>query len=135
MPVILDIATAVPEYGVSKEQLVKFYCNAFGPDNNISNEKKIRIISEKTGIDNRYSCIPDFHGSEQELFTGGDYKQSLEKRTMLYKKKIMPLASAAVDKLFIQTGVTAPDITHLITVSCTGIFAPGLEFRVAEHYG
>jgi predicted naringenin-chalcone synthase len=30
--------------------------------------------------------------------------------------------------------VTAKDITHLITVSCTGLFTPGFEFLVSEHY-
>jgi len=34
-----------------------------------------------------------------------------------------------------KNNIDPNDITHLITVSCTGLFAPGIEFFVAEHYG
>jgi predicted naringenin-chalcone synthase len=34
-----------------------------------------------------------------------------------------------------QTKIEPCDITHLITVSCTGLLAPGLEFLIAEQYG
>ena len=46
----------------------------------------------------------------------------------------MPLATQAIDKLFLDTGIKPAEITHLITVSCTGLFAPGFEFLLADHY-
>jgi len=45
------------------------------------------------------------------------------------------LATSAIDKLFKESSVKPADVTHLITVSCTGLMAPGLEFLVAEQYG
>lgn len=135
MAYIIDIATAVPEYKVSNEELVEFYSKALLSKGSDSNIPKLRLLNEKTKIQKRYSCIPDFNGKDNELFTGDNFDQSVEKRTELYKKKILPLASTAIDKLFLKTTIKTNEITHLITVSCTGLFAPGLEFLISEKYG
>jgi predicted naringenin-chalcone synthase len=132
MPYILDIATAVPEHSVSKEELVEFYCNTLEKEIAESNRKKLRLISEKTHIENRYSCIPDFNGKTAELFTDGDYNPAVEKRLEMFNLKSTALGRSAIEKLFSQTKLSADKITHFITVTCTGISAPGLEFLLAE---
>lgn len=135
MPYILDISTAVPAYSANREELTKFYAQALDSIDMSASEKKMRLLCAKTEINNRFSCIPDFNGNQHELFIDNYYKQSVEKRMALYKEKIMPLAANAIDKLLQQTNIKPYDITHIITVSCTGLFAPGLEFLVAEQYG
>src|ERR1700752_3536946 len=105
MSYILDIATAVPDFSVSKEDMMNFYSKALVATGKVSNEKKITFLNEKTEIEKRYSCIPDFNGIEHELFTEGNYNQSIEKRTNLYKEKIMPLTVKAIDQLFTNTKV------------------------------
>ncbi len=132
---ILDIATAVPEFTVSKEELVEFYSKALTSMGSDPIKQKLSFLNEKTKIQKRYSCIPDFNMKDYELFTNGDFNQSIERRTTLYKEKILPLASKAIDKLLLKTNVKPEEITHLITVSCTGIFAPGIEFFISEYYG
>lgn len=135
MSYILNISTAVPEFQIGKEDLTRFYLQAFNPDETNHFVKKLNLLNSKTKINSRYSCIPDYKGNEYELYTNGNFKQSVEKRMELYKEKIMPLASKAIDKLMIQTNIQLCDFTHLITVSCTGLMAPGLEFLIAEKYG
>ena len=132
MPYILDIATAVPEYSVQRNELIDFYSKQLDavPTDPIS--KKLRIISEKTRIEKRYSCIPDFNGKTSELFVEGDKDPSVERRLEVFREKAIPLGCAAINKLFYQTGITQNEITHFITVTCTGILAPGLEFLLAE---
>ena len=132
---IIDIATAVPEFTVSKEELVEFYSKALTSMGSDPIKQKLSFLNEKTKIQKRYSCIPDFNMKDYELFTNGDFNQSIERRTTLYKEKILPLASKAIDKLLLKTNVKPEEITHLITVSCTGIFAPGIEFFISEYYG
>ena len=134
MSYILDIATAVPEYSATKEELVKFYAKALGGDAKFI-EKKLALLTEKTRINSRYSCIPDYNTDKKELYIDGNYRPSIESRMELYKDKIMPLAAKAIDKIFIQNNIEPTDVTHLITVSCTGLFSPGFEFLIAEHYG
>ncbi|OFY84783.1 MAG: hypothetical protein A3F72_05860 [Bacteroidetes bacterium RIFCSPLOWO2_12_FULL_35_15] len=134
MSYILDISTAVPEYRIEKEDVVRFYSQTFPPEKTSHLTKKLNLLNKKTKINTRYSCIPDYNGNKYELYAEGDYKQPVERRMELYKKKIMPLAEKAIDNLLSENNIKAGDITHLITVSCTGLFAPGIEFFIAEHY-
>lgn len=115
--------------------MVNFYSRAIASAGMDSISKKLTHLSEKTKIKNRYSCIPDFNGSAFELFTDDNFNQSVERRTAIYKEKILPLATNAIDKLLNRTKIESKEITHLITVSCTGLFAPGFEFLAAEYYG
>jgi predicted naringenin-chalcone synthase len=135
MAYIIDIATAVPEHKVSGEELVEFYAKALLSKTKEPTTQKLTLFNEKTKIQQRYSCVPDFNGKKYELFDEDNFDQTVEKRTELFKKKILPLASSAIDKLFLKTSIKPKEVTHLITVSCTGLFAPGFEFLVAEKYG
>jgi predicted naringenin-chalcone synthase len=135
MSYILNISTAVPEFQIGKEDLTRFYLQALESDETNNFVKLLNVLNNKTKINTRYSCIPDYQGNAFELFNDGHFKQPVEKRMELYKEKIMPLASKAMDKLMHQTNIQPCDFTHLITVSCTGLMAPGLEFMIAEKYG
>ena len=53
----------------------------------------------------------------------------------IYKEKIVPLAASSINKLLRRNDIDPTEITHLITVSCTGLFAPGLELIVADQFG
>jgi alpha-pyrone synthase len=135
MAYLLDIATAVPEFSIEKKDIQQFYSDVFRSSHSPSFFQKLRLLNEKTKIEKRYSCIPDYNGSKHELFTDGNYEPRVEKRMNLYKEKIMPLVTKAIDALLQKNKINTKEITHLITVSCTGMFAPGLEFFVAEKYG
>ncbi|HWY10124.1 MAG TPA: type III polyketide synthase [Bacteroidia bacterium] len=134
MPHILDISTAVPDFLITNENLIKFYSEALEAEDKNAITKKLTFLSGKTKINKRYSCIPDFKGNSYELYKDGNSNRPVEERMELYKKNIMPLASKAINIVLSETGIETNDITHLITVSCTGLFAPGFEFLVAEKY-
>jgi len=131
---IIDIATAVPGYRVNNHEFRNFYSEALATSGLNPISKKLTLFIEKTKIMSRYSCIPDFRGVTSELFRDGNYNPSIEKRITVFKEKLLPLATAAIDKLFKWNNIMPSEITHLITVSCTGLFAPGLEFLIADHY-
>ncbi len=135
MSSILSISTSVPGFSANKEDFLRFYTGALKPSDPASFSHKLNFISLKTKIEKRYSCIPDFQGGASELFKGEGKVPSVEERMDIYKEKIIPLATSAIDKVFKDTGLKPSDITHLITVSCTGLTAPGIEFQLAEHYG
>jgi alpha-pyrone synthase len=135
MSYILDISTALPEFAISNERYLQFYAKACKQEENPAFLQKLQLLRQKTKINQRYSCIPDFNGEQFELFEANNHTLTLEKRLDIYRKKVVPLATQAIDRLLKNTGVAANEITHLITVSCTGMFAPGLEFLLADHYG
>lgn len=134
MSYILNISTAVPEFKLEENELVSFYSKAVNSEDPDRFLQKISYLNRKTRINSRYSCISDYKGEEIELFTDGNYLQPVEARMEMYRKKIKPLATKVIDKLFAECTARPADVTHLITVSCTGLMAPGLEFYLAEHY-
>jgi alpha-pyrone synthase len=134
MSVILDISTAVPEYSFTKADYLEFYARALSDTSMPVITKKLGFLMEKAKITGRHSCIPDFDGRKMELFANKEYQPSAERRMEVYKEKILPLSARAIDPLLMKNKIESSDITHLITVSCTGLFAPGLEFLVADHY-
>ncbi|MBA3665203.1 MAG: type III polyketide synthase [Bacteroidetes bacterium] len=135
MSCIIDIATAVPEFTIEKGDLERFYSEAAGNSDKEFFLKKLNFLNRKTSINKRHSSIPDYNGADFELYKNGNYTASVDDRMALYKTKVLPLASTAIDKVLQQTGIASTEITHLVTVSCTGQFAPGFEFLVARHYG
>ncbi|MFZ1633315.1 MAG: type III polyketide synthase [Chitinophagales bacterium] len=134
MPFVLYISTAVPEYCITKDKLLQFYTHALAAENMPEISKKLHFLIEKAKITDRYSCIPDFEGEQQELFTNNVYAQSVDARMRIFKEKIFSLATKAIDKLFKKNASLPEQVTHIITVNCTGLYAPGLEFDVAKHY-
>lgn len=133
MPFIADISTCVPEYRVRDDEFINFYLDFVPAEQQKMVRQKLLFLSGRSGIQARYSCIPDFSGKERELFTGRF--PDLDDRMRIYRDKAGELAVAALASLFRKVSVAPHEITHLITVSCTGQTAPGLEFTLAERFG
>jgi predicted naringenin-chalcone synthase len=141
MPVILDISTAVPPYMITQEEMLRFYERSLNLDPTAPFLHKLSFLNKKTKIEKRYSCLPDFKslpgrhtGQAPELYSAGNYCPDVTKRMEVYRRRIIPLAAEAIDKLLESAGIETSSITHLITVSCTGLTAPGIEFQLAEKY-
>jgi len=105
-------------------------------------EKERRILKylyEHSGIDTRYSVIPDFtlpvdewqffpKSADLEPFPG------LEHRMQWFQRHALPLSLSSATKC-IDGILDKQELTHLVTVSCTGMSAPGLELQLAEAMG
>ena len=129
MSYITAIETAVPENCFSQEILSTFYMNS--TDDEI-NKRKIKIVSAKTGIQSRYSVIKDFEKDIDliELFDRSQTSEpGLSERMQVYKKYATELSINAVQKIK-DFNNRKNEITHLITVTCTGLFAPGLDIEL-----
>lgn len=53
----------------------------------------------------------------------------------VYRRCSVPLALDAAEKALQDSGISGSDITHLITVSCTGLFQPGLDISLIGQLG
>ncbi|MDK3160280.1 type III polyketide synthase [Kamptonema cortianum] len=60
---------------------------------------------------------------------------STAERMALYEQEAPPLAVSAATQALAHANCAGGDITHLITVSCTGFDSPGFEFRLIEECG
>ena len=133
MSKIISIGTAVPKYGTKQSTLLDFMHTAYKDD---SASRKLKILFHHSGINTRYSVIPDFDTSNTEhyLFNGNPNPPTVEKRLGQYKENAVSLAIDAIQNSLqkINTTVAEFGITHLITVSCTGIYAPGIDTEIME---
>ena len=129
---IVSIATAVPEYRSSQDTILKFMDDAY---QDADSSRKLKVLFHHSGINIRHSAIPDFSGTgERLLFPPTHELPMVSERMDVYKQKALPLAVQAARKAFenIETSVNDFGITHLITVTCTGMYAPGLDAELLQ---
>ncbi len=124
---IISIGTAVPDYASSQDTILSFMQEAY---QDAVASRKLKVLFHQSGINTRHSSIPDFTGSGvRMLFPITHELPDVSERLAVYKQNALPLAVKAVEKAFksIQTSVRDFVITHLITVTCTGLYAPGID--------
>jgi predicted naringenin-chalcone synthase len=96
----------------------------------------LNALFDHSGISSRYSVLPDFDKSRNEhiFFNGVPTTANVLNRLDEFKKAVLPLSMSAIEDAFSSLNSNAKDfgITHLITVSCTGIYAPGMDAELIE---
>ena len=99
-------------------------------------KRKIRFLYGQSGINQRYSVIPDYSKPvhEWKFYPQTENLEpfpSLEQR-MAWFNKHAPLLTVDAIRQCLHSVHNHKEITHLITVSCTGMSAPGLDLQVME---
>jgi len=130
---IISIATAVPAYQHPQDNILHFMQESYGLDP--IEKRKLAFLYAQSGIRFRHSVIPDF-GCEknQWQFIPSNHSMpfpSINERMELYKQHALPLALNAIEKC-VASHIHPTQITHLITISCTGMSAPGLDLEIVE---
>ena len=134
MSKIISIATGIPEHKYSQDELFSFADKVFSK--NEDDTRKLKFLYRQSGIAHRYSVIADFKSpvKDRGFFPdSGDLEPfpSIEKRMQWYNEHAPALSVQAIEKC-IEGRIHKNKITHLITVTCTGISAPGLDLQVME---
>jgi predicted naringenin-chalcone synthase len=128
------IATAVPEYEVHGA----FVAFAAAMLNDPRARNLFRRMAGKAAIEQRYSvmdkavplggqCIDAAGGFRLGSFPGTAHRMAL------YEEHAPPLMRRSLDRL--ELGSEVGKITHVIVTSCTGLYAPGLDFDIVDHLG
>ncbi len=135
MSVITNIATALPAYKHQQSDLSKFMCKLFQYKD--EDKRKLQIMYERSGISSRYSVIPDFSSSvEDRIFfpktSNLEPFPNIEFRMQFFRKSALELCVQAINNC-IKEKNDLNKVTHLITVSCTGLYAPGLDVDIVQH--
>ncbi|HEY3388685.1 MAG TPA: type III polyketide synthase, partial [Prolixibacteraceae bacterium] len=131
---IISIGTAVPQYGTQQSTILDFMVEAYQDE---TASRKLKILSHQSGISTRYSAVSDFNNTEPEnkLYEGDKAAPDVETRLCLFKENAVSLAVEAINDSLKKLNTTIGEIgvTHLITVTCTGIYAPGLDSVLITH--
>lgn len=141
MSYITAIGTATPPHQFSQSAIADFMVRAMQLDD--VEAMKLRALYRATGIESRYSVLSDygktggyeFYANSRDLTPLPTTKKRLE----LFRKHAVDLScDSAIRALHSVTpngSLAAKDITHLIVVSCTGLYAPGLDIDLIKALG
>lgn len=132
------MGSSVPAFRFSQEEIGGFIKRHMVLDQKGS--RLVDMLVKQTKIDFRYSVIPDYgrESPDYEFYPGN---QALEpfpgvgQRMQYYKSHALPLARAAALQCLEKASADAAGITHLIVVSCTGMYAPGLDIDLVRALG
>ena len=133
MSYIYGIATANPQISHTQDDFVSFYSNA---TTEIAAKRKIKLVAHKSGIAKRHSVIKDFSLPPNDFTFFGQHADlqptpMLAARMAIYQREAIALSVEAVGKLADFEQLKSK-ITHVISVTCTGLFAPGLDIELIE---
>lgn len=135
MSFITSIGIAVPDNRFEQAQIGKFMTQAMQLD--YENSRKLTAIFRSSGISHRHSVLQDY-GKEQNFSFYPNTENfepfpSTEVRLHEYQKSASALSVAAFqDCVSNDPEFKSTSITHLIVVSCTGMYAPGLDIDLVE---
>jgi predicted naringenin-chalcone synthase len=135
--IIRGLATALPCHSISQEQAAAavstFFCQTD------EQAQRLPALFGRAGINSRYSVL--LNGPPGELNWQTFYPPSTgphdrgpktSRRMEAYRHEAPALAFRAASRALEESSVTAKEIDHLITVSCTGFFAPGIDIQLIK---
>lgn len=133
MSKLVSVGTAVPVHRHRQEEILDFMIRVYAM--NETDKRKLKYLYHKSGIDTRYSVIPDYSlpAAEWQFYSPTENLEpfpKLEQRMKWFGKEAAALSLQAIGKCMERFPGT--EITHLITVSCTGMSAPGLDLELLE---
>lgn len=135
---LLSIGTATPAGTISQARAADLACRL---THHNGHERAIRALYQRAGVRERGCVLVRDDGSldlydvaerSVEVMHGdlGDVSRcdpSTGARLLSYTPQALELAERACAQALERAGVLPRDVTHLITVSCTGFEAPGVD--------
>jgi predicted naringenin-chalcone synthase len=127
---IFSIATAVPKQQYRQEDAARVMLARLGLSKPLA--YKIEKIYKQTAIETRHTVLDDPFGEGNSHFFEEDKQPKMGERNKIYKEKALALAVETAKETLGNWQGDPKEITHVISVSCTGLFAPGLEFSLIK---
>lgn len=142
MTQVRSIATASPLHAIRQEDALHIAKLRNQPK--ASQEHWMKTIYSKSGVEQRHSVLLEQPASDclapeqrqsfyQDKQSSKDSGPSTAARMEQYTKHGLALACQASQTAMEASAFTPSTFTHLITVSCTGFAAPGIDIGLIEH--
>jgi predicted naringenin-chalcone synthase len=103
----------------------------------------VPALYRRSGVKSRHSVIVDRVSDEGEVHqsfyhvakSADDRGPSTQARLEFFEREASGLGLAASREAIADAGVSPDEITHVVTVSCSGFEAPGFDIRLVEELG
>lgn len=104
--------------------------------------RQLRAAFDASGIETRHTVLTEFAAPpassdpvHHDARTGTVLTPSTGTRNAAYVREAPPLFLAAAKQALGSADLTPDDVTHVVTVSCTGFFAPGPDYLLVRQLG
>jgi predicted naringenin-chalcone synthase len=130
---IAGVGLAVPEHSITQSDSAAMGVTFATADG--SRARTLQALYRRSGVTKRHSVVLDASEGPIEARQSfyppvvgvGDGGPTTEVRMRAFHEKAPPLMATAGRRALDDAAVSPDEITHLVTVSCTGFFAPGLD--------
>jgi predicted naringenin-chalcone synthase len=101
----------------------------------------IRALYRQSGIEKRHSVITDFDGEPGNAFfskgpDGGWTGPGTRARNDIFARETRRMSVDLSRRVLEECpGIAAADVTHVVTVSCTGFYNPGPDYFIVRELG
>jgi predicted naringenin-chalcone synthase len=138
MSYITAIGTANPTNRFSQSTIADFMLHTMKLNN--GDGRKLKTIFKSSGIEYRHSVLEDYGRTENFTFysTTPDFEPvpTTEDRLSVFRKHAVGLSESSVQNLLSTfTSFDLKEVTHLVVVCCTGMYAPGLDIDLVKKLG
>jgi len=138
---LVGFGTRVPPHSISQEDAVEIHSTLCEID--ADRARTLRALYRRSGVAKRHSVLLDSSsgplGERQRFYPpardDADEGPPTARRMQRYESDAPALAGAAACAALTEARIRAGDVTHVVTVSCTGFAAPGIDTRVIESLG
>jgi alpha-pyrone synthase len=137
MSFITAISTANPSHRIPQSLIAEFMLKTMQFQNGES--RKLKTLFKASGIAYRHSVLSDYGKTDNFNFypeTSETKFPSTTDRLAIFRTHALPLSVSAAEGIFNQRlGLKKDEITHLVVVCCTGMYAPGLDIELVKALG
>jgi predicted naringenin-chalcone synthase len=139
---IVSIGTAVPPTRIAQEVARDIFAAQDGLDRLA--RRRIHAVFDASAIATRHSVLTEFASppaidpAEPAVFADAEGRllsPTTGPRNERYISAAPELTAAAARSALADGGVDPSAVTHVVTVSCTGLFAPGPDYRLVRDLG
>ncbi|MDT0144362.1 type III polyketide synthase [Microbacterium sp. PRC9] len=137
---IVSIGTAVPPTRIAQAVARDIFAAQEGADRLA--RRRIQAVFDASAIDQRHTVLAEFASPaaapDDAAFVGAGGRllsPTTGARNQRFIVSAPELTAAAARTALADGGIDPSAVTHVVTVSCTGLFAPGPDYRLVRDLG
>ncbi|WP_153557183.1 type III polyketide synthase [Roseimaritima sediminicola] len=128
---IVGLGTALPRLTISQQESLTLTQDVVCEDER--QRRLVAVLYRRSGVRNRHIVVPwqtGYEWSRMNPESGRGAGTALRMQT--FAQHAPPLAESACRQALEQAGAGGGEITHLVTISCTGFVSPGIDAHLID---
>jgi prepilin-type processing-associated H-X9-DG protein len=137
---ILGQGTALPEHAIDVQESVQYAADYFARTD--EQRRMLPLLYRMAGVKRRHSVLltgpsgdANRHGVFPRPADENDNGPMMRRRMEIYEERAPQIATEASGKALERSNMLPGDVSHLVTVSCSGFAAPGVDIKLIKRLG